>query len=158
MNRKHRGRLAALVGVAAILAGLAAATPAQAAPATAYIHKIYFDSPGSDSGSNSSLNAEYIDIRNGAAVSYKIGGFKVDDRAGHYYSIPSGLTLKPGQVARIHTGKGSNFLSSGGVWHLYWGRAWYVWNNDGDRAHLHRADWSLKDSCTYSGAGSYVYC
>jgi hypothetical protein len=41
---------------------------------------------------------------------------------------------------------------------LYQGRGWYVWNNTGDKAILRRADGSLKDTCTYSGAGSVKYC
>jgi hypothetical protein len=46
--------IACLMAAASILI----ATPAQAAPATVYIYKVYFDSPGSGTGSNSSLNAE----------------------------------------------------------------------------------------------------
>jgi Pentapeptide repeats (8 copies) len=46
------------------------ATPAQAAPATVYIYKVYFDSPGSDRGSNTSLNAEYVVIKNDDDVSH----------------------------------------------------------------------------------------
>src|SRR5215208_7342641 len=42
--------------------------------------------------------------------------------------------------------------------HLYWGREWYVWNNNGDKVILRRADGSLKDTCSYSGAGSKKYC
>jgi len=42
--------------------------------------------------------------------------------------------------------------------HLDWGRGWYVWNNTGDKVILRRADGSLKDTCTYSGAGSLKYC
>jgi hypothetical protein len=53
--------VACLIAAASILI----ATPAQAAPATVYISKVYFDSPGSDTGSNSSLNAEYVVIKNG---------------------------------------------------------------------------------------------
>jgi hypothetical protein len=41
---------------------------------------------------------------------------------------------------------------------LYQGRGWYVWNNTGDKVILRRADGSLKDTCTYSGAGSVKYC
>jgi hypothetical protein len=33
-----------------------------------------------------------------------------------------------------------------------------VWNNTGDKVILRRADGSLKDTCTYSGAGSKKYC
>src|SRR5215217_9128117 len=48
--------IACLVAATSILI----ATPAQAAPATVYIYKVYYNSPGSDTGSNSSLNAEYV--------------------------------------------------------------------------------------------------
>jgi hypothetical protein len=40
----------------------------------------------------------------------------------------------------------------------YWGRGWYVRNNTGDKVILRRADASLKDACSYSGAGSKKYC
>jgi hypothetical protein len=43
--------VACLIAAASILI----ATPAQAEPATIYIYKVYFDSLGSDTGSNSSL-------------------------------------------------------------------------------------------------------
>jgi hypothetical protein len=44
----------------------AALTLALASPASAAIRitKIYFDSPGADTGSNTSLNAEYVVIKN----------------------------------------------------------------------------------------------
>jgi hypothetical protein len=48
-------------------------TPAQALGAVK-IHKIYFDSPGADNGSNTSLNAEYIVIRNTGTARVGIGG------------------------------------------------------------------------------------
>jgi hypothetical protein len=63
--------------------GLLLATPAHAEPATVYIYKVYFDSPGSDTGSNSSLNAEYVVIRNGDNVSHSVSGWTVRDAAGH---------------------------------------------------------------------------
>ena len=69
--------VACLVAAASILTAL----PAQAAPATVYIYKVYFDSPGSDRGSNTSLNAEYVVIRNGDDVSHSVSGWTVRDRA-----------------------------------------------------------------------------
>jgi hypothetical protein len=54
-------------------------------------------------------------------------------------------------------GNGSSYTTSAST-HLYWGREWYVWNNTGDKVILRRADGSLKDSCSYSGAGSKKYC
>jgi hypothetical protein len=46
--------IACLIAVSSLLIAI----PAQAAPATVYIYKVYFDSPGSDRGSNSSLNPD----------------------------------------------------------------------------------------------------
>ena len=132
------------------------AAPAQAAPATVYIYTVYFDSPGSDRGSNSSLTAEYVVIKNGDNVSHSISGWTVRDKAGHVYKFGS-LRLGAGEQAIIHTGKGSSYTTSTSR-HLYWGREWYVWNNTGDKVILRRADGSLKDTCTYSGAGSKKYC
>jgi hypothetical protein len=137
-------------------ASMLIAIPAQAAPATVYIYEVYFDSPGADRGSNSSLNAEYVVIRNGDNVSHSLSGWTVQDKAGHVYKFGS-LTLGAGKQAIIHTGKGSTSTTSSST-HLYWGRGWYVWNNTGDKVILRRADGSLKDTCSYTGAGSKKYC
>ena len=48
--------VACLIAAASILI----ATPAQAAPPTVYISNVYYNSPGSDTGSNTSLNAEEV--------------------------------------------------------------------------------------------------
>jgi hypothetical protein len=117
---------------------------------------VYFDSPGSDRGSNSSLNAEYVVIKNGDNVSHSVSGWTVRDKAGHVYKFDS-LSLGAGRQAIIHTGDGSSHTTSTSTY-LYWGREWYVWNNTGDKVILRRADGSLKDTCSYSGAGSKKYC
>jgi hypothetical protein len=138
-------------------ASLLITTPAQAAPATVYIYKVYYNSPGSDTGSNSSLNAEYVVIRNGDDVSHSISGWTVRDAAGHVYTFGT-LRLGAGKQAIIHTGDGTSYTTSAST-HLYWGREWYVWNNTGDKVILRRADGSLKDTCTYPGEGaSKYYC
>jgi hypothetical protein len=130
---------------------------AQAAPATIYIYKVYYNPPGSDTGSNSSLNAEYVVIRNGDDVSHSISGWTVRDAAGHVYKFGT-LRLGAGKQAIIHTGKGTSYTTSAST-HLYWGRSRYVWNNTGDKVILRRADGSLKDTCTYPGEGaSKYYC
>jgi hypothetical protein len=147
---------ALLVACLVAASSLLVAAPAQAAPATVYIYKVYFDSPGSDRGSNSSLNAEYVVIKNGDNVAHAISGWTVRDKAGHIYKFGN-LWLGAGKQAIIHTGKGTSYTTSAGT-HLYWGREWYVWNNTGDKAILRRADGSLKDTCSYSGAGSKKYC
>jgi Lamin Tail Domain len=130
--------------------------PAQAAPATVYIYKGYFDLPGSDRGSNSSLNAEYVVIMNGDNVSHSVSGWTVRDKAGHVYKFGT-LRLGAGKQAIIHTGKGTSYTTSAST-DLYLGRGWYVWNNTRDKVILRRADGSLKDTCSYSGAGSKTYC
>ena len=147
---------ALLIACLVAASSLLVAAPAQAAPATVYIYKVYFDSPGSDRGSNSSLNAEYVVIKNGDNVSHSISGWTVRDKAGHVYKFGS-LSLGAGKQAIIHTGDGSSHTTSTSR-HLYWGREWYVWNNTGDKVILRRADGSLKDTCTSSGAGSKKYC
>ena len=100
--------IACLLAAASILV----ATPAQAAPATVYIYKVYFDSPGSDRGSNSSLNAEYVVIRNGDNVSHSVSGWTVRDAAGHRYTFPDGFRLGAGKQAIIHTGDGTKYTTS----------------------------------------------
>jgi hypothetical protein len=151
-------RIRALLIACLVVASSLLATPAQAAPATVYIYKVYFDSPGSDRGSNSSLNAEYVVIRNGDNVSHSISGWTVRDAAGHRYTFPDSFRLAAGKQAIIHTGKGTSYTTSASA-HLYWGRGWYVWNNTGDKVILRRADGSLKDTCSYPGEGaSKHYC
>jgi hypothetical protein len=149
-------RIRALLIACLVATSSLIAIPAQAAPATVHIYKVYFDSPGSDRGSNSSLNAEYVVIKNGDNVSHSVSGWTVRDKAGHIYKFGS-LRLGAGKQAIIHTGKGSSHTTSAST-HLYWGRGWYVWNNTGDKVILRRADSSLKDTCSYSGTGSVKYC
>jgi Lamin Tail Domain len=158
-----RAKLGGLMRIRALLvaclvaaASLLIATPAQAAPATVYISKVYYNSPGSDTGSNTSLNAEYVVTRNGDNLSHSISGWTVRDAARHVYRLGT-LRLGAGKQAIIHTGKGTSYTTSAST-HLYWGRGWYVWNNTGDKVILRRADGSLKDTCSYSGRGSVKYC
>jgi hypothetical protein len=149
-------RIRALL-VACLVAALSLiALPAQAAPATVYIYKVYYNSPGSDTGSNSSLNAEYVVIRNGDNVSHSVTGWTVRDPAGHVYKFGT-LKLGAGKQAIIHTGRGTTYTTSAST-HFYWGRSSYVWNNTGDKVILRRADGSLKDTCSYKGGSSIKYC
>jgi Lamin Tail Domain len=145
--------IACLIAAASIMI----ATPAQAAPTTVYIYKVYYNSPGTDRGRNSSLNAEYVVIRNGDDVSHSVSGWTVRDAAGHVYKFGT-LRLGAGKQAIIHTGKGTSYTTSTSR-HLYCGRAWYVWNNTGVKVILRRADGSQKDTCTLPGEGaSKYYC
>jgi hypothetical protein len=140
------------IALATILVLLILALPAQALAAIK-IHKIYFDSPGSDTRSNASLNAEYIVIRNTGLVRVGIGGWTIRDIANHVYRFPTGFRIGAGLKVTLHTGRGTNTAT-----HRYWGMGNYVWNNDGDTGRLRRANGTLADACSYSGAGSYVFC
>ena len=70
-------RIAVSLAVAAASIAVAAAVPAQAvtrlpareASSTSGVKivRIYFDSPGSDTGSNASLNAEWVKVKNAGA-------------------------------------------------------------------------------------------
>jgi hypothetical protein len=145
-------RIRALLIACLVAASSLLAIPAQAAPATVYIYKVYYNSPGSDKGSNSSLNAEYVVIRNGDNVSHSVTGWTVRDAAGHVYKFGS-LKLGAGKQAIIHTGKGTSYSTSAST-HLYWGRGWYVWNNTGDKVILRRADGSLKKTPVHTRAAA----
>jgi Lamin Tail Domain len=138
-----------VVGVAALI-GMFTLIPT--AVGAIKIDRIYFDSPGSDTGSNSSLNAEWIRLKNTGSSGRSLTDWTVRDNAGHVYRFGT-YRLRAGRTVMIHTGGGSNSAR-----HRYWGMDGYVWNNDGDRARLRKPNGNLVDSCSYSGAGSAVNC
>ncbi|MFM6847652.1 MAG: lamin tail domain-containing protein, partial [Terrabacter sp.] len=73
------------VVVAATGLGLAVATPiavassAQALPAI-MIYKVQYNSPGSDIGSNTSLNAEYVVLKNTTRTNRSLTGWTLRDK------------------------------------------------------------------------------
>jgi hypothetical protein len=118
------------------------------------IHQIYYDSPGSDYGSNSSLNAEWIQLKNTCSSDKNLGGWRIRDTSNHWYSFGS-YTLRAGTKVKIHTGDGSNTRTD-----RYQGREWYVWNNTGgDKGFLFDSSGSRVDTCYFSGGSpGYEYC
>ena len=144
---KVKALVGRILGVA--LSGLAAVTinPVSADAASGLqFQKVYYDSPGSDTGSNTSLNAEWVQIKNVTSTTKSLTGWTVRDNAGHIYKFPT-TKVAPGDVVRLHTGKGTNSTR-----HRYWGQGWYIWNNTGDKAVLRRADGTLADSCSWTSA------
>ena len=139
----------ALVMIIAATLTLGLASPAYAA---IKITKIYFDSPGADTGTNKSLNAEYVQIKNTGTVRVALTGWTIRDSDKHVYRFPT-FRLGPGKSVRIHTGKGVN-----GAANLYWRSSSYIWNNDGDTATLKRKIGTIASRCSYTGAGSYKIC
>jgi hypothetical protein len=141
--------------VKALILGIAAAlTLGLASPASAAIRvtKIYFDSPGADTGSNTSLNAEYVMIKNTGTARKALTGWTLRDASGHVYKFPT-FRLGAGKSVKLHTGKGANTLGN-----VYWRSSSYIWNNTGDTATLKRSNGTVASRCSYTGAGSFKIC
>jgi hypothetical protein len=138
---------------AAAVAGLAAAAvPAQAATPSVTFTRVYVNSPGSDNRSNSSLNAEWVRLRNNTSKSIQLKGWTVRDRSAHVYTFGS-FSLGSKKTVYVHTGKGTNTSTS-----RYWGSGNYIWNNDGDAATLRSGSNKTIDSCSWKKVASYVDC
>lgn len=139
--------------VIGLLTALAVLVLAPAGNSAIRIVKIYFDPPGADTGSNSSLNAEWIRLKNTGSTARSLTHWRVRDRGpDHVYRFGT-YTLGAGKTVTIHTGRGSNTARN-----RYWRLDNYVWNNDGDRGTLVRPNGTIVDRCSYSGAGSYKVC
>ncbi len=110
--------------------------------------KVYFDSPGADGGSNSSVSAEWFALKNYGSGARSMDGWTVRDREGHVYRFPRGYKLPAGKTVTVHTGKGSSIKLN-----RYWGQNYYVWNNSGDRAILKNANGNKIDVCKWTAIG-----
>jgi Lamin Tail Domain len=118
------------------------------------IKEIYYNSPGSDTGSNTSLNAEWELLHNSASKAISMKGWTLRDTSSHVYHFPSTFKLGGGHAVKVHTGKGSNTSSN-----LYWGSGSYIWNNDKDTATLKRSNGTVADKCSYNNSSaSHVSC
>ena len=89
-----RSRLAlAAVPAVALTFGLLAPVSAEAAVPAIRITQIQYDSPGSDTGSNASLNTEWVRITNTTAQNRSLSGWTLKDKQGFTYRFPT-FTLK----------------------------------------------------------------
>lgn len=120
---------------------------ADAATQPVQIRRVFYDSPGKDTRSAISLNAEYVLIANVSKSSRSLKGYTLRDAQHHVYRFAA-FTLKAGKSVKVHTGKGVNRPAN-----LYWGQSNYVWNNTGDRAVLRNAAGRTVDTCAYKGSG-----
>lgn len=147
-------RIAAAVSAvaAALVVSMALAAPADAAGGIR-ITGAQYDSPGKDTGSNTSLNDEWVRLKNTSGHRITLTGWRLHDRGvDHRYVFPS-FTLAAGDTVRIHTGHGSNTKHN-----LYWRLGWYVWNNTGDKAYLNNANGTRIDTCTWGDGSGYTSC
>lgn len=149
----RRPRAAKLLALLICVALWAVAGPATAADPTLHFSKAYVNSPGADTGSNTSLNAEYVVVSNSSYnTTYRLTGYTIRDRSGHVYKFPT-FSLRPRASVTVHTGRGTNTGTN-----LYWGSRAYIWTNSGDTAYLRNTVGTLKDSCSWGVVSSYVYC
>ncbi|MBD3137112.1 lamin tail domain-containing protein [Microbispora bryophytorum] len=155
-------RTRSLLAAAAVAAGVVAVSqPAYAAGPAIRITKIYYDSPGSpDFGANSSLNGEYVQIKNTTKKAVSLKGWTVRDdtkRSDHVYTFGP-FTLGAGKTVTLRTGRGKDTSTT-----LYWGRSGgtlaYIWNQTKDKAYLRNASGALVGSCAYnSSRQDYKIC
>jgi hypothetical protein len=139
-----------LIILSAIIVGGTVLAPSASADPPLRFTAVQYDPPGSDTGTNASLNAEWIRVKNSGTRTQTLTGWKIRDRgADHVYTFPE-YTLRPGNTVRIHTGNGANTRTD-----LYWDLAWYVWNNTGDTATLKNRSGTTIDQCSWGdGAGT----
>jgi hypothetical protein len=96
----------------------------------------------------STLNGEWVRLRNVTTSRRTITGWTLRDAAGHVYTFPS-FGLAAGAYVKVHTGSGSDTAAD-----LYWGSGSPIWNNDGDAATLRNSGGTAVDNCSYTGAAA----
>lgn len=141
--------------IAACAMSLAAVVGSPGAPASGAsepvvtISRVQYYSPGDDTGSNASLNKEWIRLTSQNSSAQMITGWTIRDPEGHVFKFPE-FKLRAGKSVTVHTGAGADTKTD-----LYWDFDGYVWNNTGDKAVLKDADRVKVDSCQWGdGAGS----
>jgi hypothetical protein len=136
----------------------AAGTTSPSGPAAGSVvfTRIQYDSPGKDTGTNNSLNTEWVKLKNTTKAAINLNGWTVRDQQNIVYKFPS-LTLKAGGEIFVRSGKGTSSATM-----RYWGRAGtkgYVWNNSGETASLRTAANKQIDSCKWTKVSpGYTTC
>lgn len=121
-------RTAAAVATAGILL-VGGAVPSSAASPVAGFGAIQYDSPGKDTRSNASRNAEWVTVVNKTGRTLDLRNWTLTDAERHRYTFK--LRLSAYKSVRVHTGSGRDTASD-----VYWGSGNYVWNNTKDTATL----------------------
>jgi hypothetical protein len=146
-----RSRLAATAALASLLVVPLTMVPAEAAAPVRFT-RVQYNSPGDDTGSNASLNQEWVQITNTGQKARKLTGWRLRDQQGHVFVFPR-FTLKPGKRVRVHTGTGARDGND-----VFWGLDWYVWNNTGDRATLRNRGGAVIDTCSWGDGSGTTSC
>lgn len=145
-----RYRVAAVAVVSTLIMPIAAVEASAASPVR--FTWVQYDSPGNDTGTNKSLNAEWVRVKNFGSKARTLTGWTVRDLEGYVFRFPT-FKLGAGKTVRIHTGKGANSKTD-----LYWGKTWYVWNNTGDKAILKNKTGSVVDTCKWGDGDGDTAC
>jgi hypothetical protein len=120
---------------------------------TIQFRTLQYNAPGTDTSSNSSLNNEWVGVRNYGSTTKNLKGYTVRDAQNNVYTFKTNFYLLPNKSVRLHTGRGANTATD-----VYWNRTAHVWGNTRDTAILRNADRVTKDTCSWttSGTGSKV--
>jgi lamin tail-like protein len=130
--------------------------PVVVKPGDIQFTKIVYNSPGTDTGSNTSLNGEYVRLTNKTTRTIDLKNWTIRDAAGHIYLISTSHLLRAGKTLYLHTGKGTNGRPDSA--HRYWGRTGYIWNNGGDTSILRTNSNRTIDSCKWGAGSGTTYC
>ncbi|WP_351232703.1 lamin tail domain-containing protein [Streptomyces sp. NPDC002133] len=93
------------------------------------ISKVQADSPGRDTRSNHSLNAEWVEVSNTGRRAVNLRGWTLTDEDGQRYRF--NLRLDGRSTVRIHTGEGRDTRRD-----VFQDRRNHVWDNDRGTATL----------------------
>ena len=144
-----RHRLITAIAAAGLAISL---SPAVANAGPIRIDRVQYDSPGDDTGSNPSLNAEWVVLKNFGNRAKQLRGWTIRDQTGHVYRFGT-FKLRPGRSVKIHTGSGTNSRRD-----RYWRQDAYVWNNDGDKATLKNKGGTRMDTCNWGDGDGDTNC
>ncbi len=138
-------RTVSILAAAVALAGtLAVSGPASAATPSLRFHGAQYDSPGKDTRSNTSLNAEWVSLVNSGRTAVNLNGYTIRDASNHVHTLGSTTIAGGGGRIWLRTGKGTKSAKN-----LYWASGNYVWNNTGDTATLRNAAGRTLDTCSW---------
>ncbi|MEV4946953.1 lamin tail domain-containing protein [Streptomyces sp. NPDC053755] len=137
MSASSTARRVAATVLAAGSVVCAAALPAAAHDDGRHHHKprveisrVQADSPGRESRSNRSLNAEWVEITNTTRHAVNLRGWTLRDEDGNRYRFGD-FRLAGRATVRIHTGEGRDSRTD-----LFQDRGDYIWDNRSDKATL----------------------
>ena len=133
-----------------LLMGIVATFVLPASPSSAgqcvHLHRIVYDSPGSDTGTNESLNAEFVTVHNVCRLQVNLNGWKLRDQTGTEYLFK--FSIRGHSTVKVHSGRGANTPRD-----KFWKLDRYVWDNSKDIATLLRpkanGGFKVASRCSY---------